>query len=232
MARRGGLVTCTLAVALLSSALGAQSTSDSLRIYYVGRPVGWERYAITKSDGGERLAADWSYVDRGRRIHTAATLDVSTDYTPVSLKVDRFNDTTRTPALDVSFSGRRATIVRNGATSGVDLPPVAFAISQYTPVSQHLALLRYWKAHGSPATLAVVPGDPTNPVKIRSQGIDNIAVGGKRVPLDALFHRRRSVGDRIRMARPRRPAGDVYVGGAADSQPRPCEPSSFQTTTS
>lgn len=183
MTRRNVLFVCTLATSMCAAALRAQATSDSLRIYYVGRPVGWEHYDIKKTDSGEQLTADWSYVDRGRRIHTGATLNVAADYTPISLKVDRVNDTTRTPALDVSVNGRHATIVRNGTTNNIDLPPLAFAISQYTPVSQHLALLRYWKAHGSPGTLAVFPGDPTNPVKIRAQGTDNITVGGRRVAL-------------------------------------------------
>jgi hypothetical protein len=183
MARRGDFIRCTFLSAAFSCTLGAQSTGDSLRIYYVGRPVGWEHYEIAKTDGGLQLNADWSYVDRGRRIHTQAVMKLATDYAPASLKVDRLTDSTRTPALDVTVSGRSATIVRGAATTTLDLPPVAFAISQYTPVSQHLALIRYWKAHGSPASLAVFPGDPVNPVKIRAQGTDNLTVGGRRVTL-------------------------------------------------
>ena len=175
--------TCAFVFAASASAMGAQSTSDSLRIYYVGRPVGWEHYDIAKTDGGLQLNADWSYVDRGRRIHTHAVMKLATDYAPASLKVDRLTDSTRTPALDITVSGRSATIVRGAATTKLELPPVAFAISQYTPVSQHLALIRYWKAHGSPASLAVFPGDPVNPVKIRSQGTDNITLGSRRVAL-------------------------------------------------
>lgn len=183
MARRGGLFTCTFLLVLFPYAMHAQATTDSLRIYYVGRPVGWERYDLSNSSGGSQLNADWSYIDRGRRIHTQVAMKFTADYSPLSLKVDRLTDTSRTPALDVSVSGRRATVVRNANTTTVDLPAVAFVISPYTPVSQHLALIRYWKAHGSPASLAVIPGDPMNPVKIRSQGTDHITVGGRRVAL-------------------------------------------------
>jgi imidazolonepropionase-like amidohydrolase len=183
MGRRRDLVTSTFAFSLLSSALCAQTTSDSLRIYYVGRPVGWETYTLTHTAKDAQLSADWSYVDRGRRIHTTAAAQYAADYSPRTLKVDRFNDTTRTPALDVTVDGKHATVVRNGATATVELPSVAFPISQYTPVSQHLALLRYWKAHGSPASLSVFPGDPLNPVKIRQQGVDELMAGGRRVAL-------------------------------------------------
>lgn len=183
MARRGGLFTCTFLLVLFPYAMHAQATTDSLRIYYVGRPVGWEHYDLSNSSGGSQLNADWSYIDRGRRIQTQVAMKFTADYSPLSLKVDRLTDTSRTPALDVSVSGRRATVVRNANTTTVDLPAVAFVISPYTPVSQHLALIRYWKAHGSPASLAVIPGDPMNPVKIRSQGTDHITVGGRRVAL-------------------------------------------------
>lgn len=183
MPRRSASLVFGFLLSSLSFALSAQSVSDSLRIYYVGRPVGWEHYAISPTAGGLQLNADWSYVDRGRRIHTEAEMKMAADYAPVSLHVNRLTDTSRTPALEVSVSGRKATIVRNAVTTSVELPNVAFAISQYTPVSQHLALLRYWKSHGSPSTLAVFPGDPLNPVKIRSQGTDNITANGRRLTL-------------------------------------------------
>jgi imidazolonepropionase-like amidohydrolase len=183
MTRRRDLITPVLMMSLVASTLGAQTTSDSLRIYYVGRPVGWEHYTLARTAKDAQLTADWSYVDRGRRIHTTAAAQLGPDYSPRTLNVERVSDTTRTPALDVTVDGKRATVVRNGSSSTVELPAVAFAISQYTPVSQHLALLRYWKAHGSPATLAVFPGDPLNPVRIRRQGVDEVAVDGKRVQL-------------------------------------------------
>lgn len=183
MARRRDMITFTFMLALASSALGAQTTTDSLRIYYVGRPVGWEVYTLAHTAKDAQLTADWSYVDRGRRIHTTAAAELASDYSPRTLRVDRISDTTRTPALEVTVDGKRATVVHNGVTTTLDLPPVAFPISQYTPVSQHLALLRYWKAHGSPASLAVLPGDPLNPVRIRQQGTDEVTVGGRHVAL-------------------------------------------------
>jgi imidazolonepropionase-like amidohydrolase len=155
--------------------------SDSLRIYYVGRPVGWERYSLTTQPTEVTLDADFDYIDRGRRIHTIATSTMAADYTPRHLQVTRVNDTTRTVSarVDVDASGNRATVTRNGATATVDLPKQVFALAQYTPVSQHLALVRYWRAHGSPRALAVIPGAPTNAVVIRKAGIDTIALSGR-----------------------------------------------------
>jgi imidazolonepropionase-like amidohydrolase len=181
--RRAGLRICTFVFACIPGTIRAQAATDSLRIYYVGRPVGWEHYGITTSATGVRLDADWDYVDRGRRIHTQAAMTLTTDYAPVALTVDRVTDSSRTPILDVSVDGRHWTVMRGAGTSTVDLPLAAFAISQYAPVSQHLALLRYWRAHGSPASVATFPGDPVNPVRIRAQGTDRLTIGGRRVTL-------------------------------------------------
>jgi imidazolonepropionase-like amidohydrolase len=160
--------------------------SDSLRIYYVGRPVGWERYSLSSQPTEVTLDADFDYIDRGRRVHTIATSTMAADYTPRHLEVARVSDSTRTVSarIDVDVSARRATVTRNGATTTVELPNGTFALAQYTPVSQHLALVRYWRAHGSPGVIAMIPGAPTNAVVVRKAGIDTIASSGRgRVPL-------------------------------------------------
>lgn len=181
----------TLLLFVASSALsslaaqspGSRVASDSLRLYYVGRPVGWEHYDLRPATGGVELTADLDYVDRGRRNHLASTTLLSADFTPRHLEVARVSDTGRVVTTRVDVNGRRAAVLSNGETTNVDLPPVAFAISPYTPIAQHLTLLRYWQAHGSPATLAVVPGQPTNSVSIHKAGIDTVGSGASRVVL-------------------------------------------------
>ena len=58
----------------------AVSIVDSLRIFYIGRPAGWERYELKPSAGGMTLTSDYDYVDRGRRNHTQLTINVANDY--------------------------------------------------------------------------------------------------------------------------------------------------------
>ncbi|MEP6618745.1 MAG: amidohydrolase family protein [bacterium] len=180
----------SVSVALLSPARGHAQTAhappaltDSLRLYYVGRPVGWERYSLTRDSAGWTHAADFDYVDRGRRIHLASSSVMAADYASRRLEVTRFNDTTRTLATRVVVDGQHASVLRNGVTADVDLPPDAFALSQYQPMSQHLALLRYWQGRGRPASVAVVPGGPTNRVAITRRGVDSVTANGVRVVL-------------------------------------------------
>ena len=158
--------------------------SDTLRLYYLGYPIGRERYELGRGEGGLELTSDFDYVDRGRRTHITGTMRLTEDYAPAHLEVVRLTDTARTVETRVDVDGRRATVVRRGATSSVALPARAFAISPYAPVSQHLALVRYWMAHGRPAALAVVPGGPTNQVRIARSGRDTVTLAGRRVVLD------------------------------------------------
>lgn len=156
---------------------------DSLRLYYVGRPVGWERYDFTSDATGLQLSADFDYVDRGRRNRIQSTMLLDASYAPRKLDVARVADTTRTLVTRVDVSGRTATVARNGKTADVALPAVSFAISPYQPLSQHLALVRYWLAHGSPATLSIVPGGPVNRVAIKPAGVDTLGTGARRILL-------------------------------------------------
>lgn len=165
-----------------ATAASAQA-NDSLRLYYVGRPVGWETYGLDSTSTGRTLTADLDYIDRGRRNHVQSTTMMSATYAPLHLEASRVSDTVRTLVTRVDVSGSHATVTRNGATSQVDLPARAFAIAPYTPVSQHLALLRYWMSHGAPASIAVVPGGPTNAVAIKRQGVDTVTVGGRHLAL-------------------------------------------------
>ena len=160
----------------------AAAIVDSLRIFYIGRPAGWEHYELKPSNGGMTLTSDYDYVDRGRRNHTQLTLTAGNDYALRTFETVRITDSSRTVATSVEFDGAHAKFVRNGTTTTVSIPAVAYAVSSYAPTAQHLALIRYWESHGAPTTIAVVPGDP-NPVTIRKRGVDTVGAGPGRVLL-------------------------------------------------
>jgi imidazolonepropionase-like amidohydrolase len=184
MIKKAISIACSALLASTTMLSAQNPTSDSLRLYYVGRPVGWERYDFTLGKDGKQFTADFDYIDRGRRIHLASTMVLAPDYSPRHLEVARIADTTHTIVTRVDVNGQTASVVRNGQTADVALPSVAFALSPFQPMSQHLALLRYWRAHGSPPSMAVVPGAPTNNVAIKKLGVDSIRLAdGKTVAL-------------------------------------------------
>ena len=189
--RRFPLV-ATLALAATSAAphsvrhaparLPATPIADSLRILYIGRPAGWEHYELSPSDGGMKLTSDYDWVDRGKRSHTQLTITTGKDYALKTFETARIGDTSRTVTASVEIDGTHAKVTRNGKAVDVPVPDVAYAVSSYYPTAQHLALIRYWQSHGSPKTIAVVPGDP-NPLTIRKRAVDTVGSGASRVVL-------------------------------------------------
>jgi hypothetical protein len=155
---------------------------DSLRIFYIGRPAGWEHYELKPTATGLTLTSDYDYVDRGRRNHTQLTLTTGNDYSVKKYETARLTDTSRTVVTTIEFTGTHAAVTRNAKSTDVAIPAVAYAVSSYSPTAQHLALIRYWASHGSPTTIAIVPGDP-NPVTIKKRGIDTVGAGANRVLL-------------------------------------------------
>jgi imidazolonepropionase-like amidohydrolase len=147
---------------------------DTLRLYYVGRAVGYEIYDLTPEGSGFRLSADFSYVDRGRRTHLTGLMRVSADYAHELLEISRFADTAAALETRVETTEGAAMVFARGVTTRVPLPVPGFAIAAHAPVSQHLLLMRYWLAHGRPRSLEVVPGGPTNTVSIHWRGRDTI----------------------------------------------------------
>lgn len=177
------LAALLLIPALATAQRGSDTTAANgrLRLYYVGYPVGWEQYELTRSgDGGYRYGADLDYTDRGRRTHLVAAGTTTADFSPRHLEVTRVADTSRTLETRVEVTGTQAEVLSRRRTQNVVLPSITAAIGGSTPVSQHLLLLRYWAHHGRPRTLAAVPGGPTNTLTITVRGSDTVNVAGRR----------------------------------------------------
>lgn len=158
--------------------------SDTLRLYYVGYPVGYERYQLTRGILGYRLTADHDYVDRGRRTRVTSSMRLSRDYAAEFLEVTRHTDTSSRVETRIDVRDREARVIARGETTHVALPPLSFAIAGHTPVAQHLALLRYWLTNRGATTITVVPGGPSNKVVIEARGRDTLSLEGRSVVLD------------------------------------------------
>ena len=155
-------------------------TTDSLRIYYVGRPVGWERYDVARRGDTTFFDADFSYIDRGRRVHAASTMALASDYTPHALSVYRYADTTRTVVAQVEFDEHVAAVTRAGRGRRSRSRP---SRSRSPRIRHSRSISRSFAigiCTGSRDTIDVVPGTPTNRVAVRVSGKDTVAVDRKR----------------------------------------------------
>ncbi|MGB6675766.1 MAG: amidohydrolase family protein, partial [Terriglobales bacterium] len=53
--------------------------------------------------------------------------------------------------------------------------------SGYAPVAVQMALIRYWRAHGSPAQLKMLP---TGEVRIQDRGAETVEIGGRSITME------------------------------------------------
>src|SRR6266849_5453502 len=58
----------------------------TLRLHYVQKPIGYERYEITRDGDALKLSSDVDFTDRGGRVQLAATLRTKADFTPLAFK--------------------------------------------------------------------------------------------------------------------------------------------------
>jgi len=158
----------------------------TLRLHYVQKPIGTERYEIIKTpgDGGLQLTADFDFTDRGGRVQLAATLRTAADLTPVhfSAKGKSYRFVNVDSAIDIA--GHDATVRADGAETHVTLPAPFYTVDGYAPFSAQMMMLRYWKQHGRPRALTTVPGLPSNDVIIEARGRDEATIAGRAIALD------------------------------------------------
>ena len=157
----------------------------TLRLYYVQKPIGYERYEIASEDGALKLTADFDFTDRGGRVQLAATLRTKSDYTPVAFQAKGKSYRFVNVDSDVRVEGSDAIVRADGAAeSRVTLPAQFFTVDGYAPFSAQMLLLRYWKQHGQPRLLRTVPGQPTNDVIVEARGREAIRIADKVTTLE------------------------------------------------
>ena len=182
-----GLVCFSLLLFICSSfVLFAQTTSPAnetgkFTLHKFEQPIGEETYTIAHDGGSLTLKTDFAFTDRGTKVPLSATLKAADDYTPQSFIIK--GNTSRMSDIDsdVELNGSNATIRQGKDTRSVAAPQSFFTISGYAPVAIQMALIRYWRAHGSPAQLAMLP---TGEVRIQDRGAETIEIGGRSIAME------------------------------------------------
>ncbi len=175
--------------ASLPDSAQAQPNSDpiergTLRLHYVQKPIGYERYELAPDGAGFALTSDFDFTDRGGRVQLAAAMRTAADFTPISFKAKGKSYRFVNVDSEISIAGSDATVRADGSESRVTVPAQFFTVDGYAPFAAQMLLLRYWKQHGRPRTLATVPGLPVNDVFIEARGREAIRVGTRLVSLE------------------------------------------------
>jgi imidazolonepropionase-like amidohydrolase len=156
----------------------------TLRLHYVQKPIGEERWRLSRDGDGYRLTSDFEFTDRGGRVPLTATLRTAADFTPVAFQSRGKSYRFVNVDSEVRIDGDTA-VVRDGrAESRVPVQAPFFTVDGYAPFAAQMLLLRYWKQHGQPRVIATVPGTPAHDVIIEPRGREAVRTGGKVVTLD------------------------------------------------
>ena len=179
----------------------------TLRLHYVQKPIGYERYEVTRDGDALALTSDFDFTDRGGRVQLAATLRTTADFTPLSFTAKGKSYRFVNVDSDVRIDGSDAMVRADGAESRVTLTATFYTVDGYAPFAAQMLLLRYWKQHGQPRVLRTVPGLPANDVFIEARGREAIRVGSTVVRSSRYVDRRRRLGTGNAVARRARLAG-------------------------
>src|SRR6478672_13134367 len=80
----------------------------TLRLHYVQKPIGIERYEIVRDGDALQLSSDFDFTDRGGRVQLAATLRTKPDYTPIHFTAKGKSYRFVNVDSDVAIDGREA----------------------------------------------------------------------------------------------------------------------------
>jgi imidazolonepropionase-like amidohydrolase len=162
----------------------AEIERGTLRLHYVQKPIGYERYEIARDGDVVQLTSDFDFTDRGGRVQLAATLRTAPDLTPIQFSAKGKSYRFVNVDAEVSIDGREATVRSGAASSRVPVPERFFTVDGYAPFSAQMLMLRYWMQHGRPASLGTVPGSPTHDVRIEHRGRETVRAGSTTLALD------------------------------------------------
>ena len=159
-------------------ALLARAEDGKFRLHKFEQPIGEETYSIKEDPGGVSLTTNFLFTDRGTKVPLKASFQGQPDYSPQTFQIQ--GKTSRLSEIDAEVRiAADKTTTRVGKNQRETATPAQFfTIAGYSPVSMQLALLRYWKKHGSPARLTTLP---TGTVEIKDRGEDTFTMGGQAV---------------------------------------------------
>jgi len=160
---------------------GPANETGKFRLHKFEQPIGEETYTITRDGGTLTLKSDFLFTDRGTKVPLNATLVAAQDYRPQSFVIK--GSTSRISEIDseVQVTSSGVSVRQEKQSRVIATPGTFFTVAGYAPVAMQMAMMRYWRAHGSPAGLATLP---SGEVKIQDRGPETIDVGGRKVQVE------------------------------------------------
>ena len=157
--------------------------SGKIRFYETHEIRGEENYLITQSPNGDltlEVKTDLPFAGDEKKPLVNATLRTGKDLTPQSFAIKGSTMLEIEEDTSITVENKTATIKDRGQNTSVTVPANFFTMSGYVPVSVEMMLIRYWLAHGRPASIPLLPAGEAF---IERRGTDSATISGKAVEL-------------------------------------------------
>ena len=122
-----------------------------------------------------------NYIDRGDPVTLKATLQFDAAMEPVFFRID--GGTSRFSSVNdsVVIRNKQAIIKIDSVVQEKKLEGVNFPIAGYSPATAQMLLIQYWKKHGRPQSIHLLP---SGTVSINKDGEDTIAFNNNKIILE------------------------------------------------
>lgn len=182
------IVRAAAAGAMLSTFFVPASPAETVSAHFriltaTGRDAGFEKYELRKEASLWHFDAQTEFSDRGTAMPLEVRLVTAPDATPISFrasgKPERFTSTKQSIEMDGSTAQMRDEAT--GTSSSETLGKLYFPRIAFRPASLNMLLIRYWREHGRPSRITVLPAGS---VSISQAGRDSVRSTGGVLVLD------------------------------------------------
>jgi imidazolonepropionase-like amidohydrolase len=157
--------------------------ATTILVSLIDRPVGRETVSSRPDGNGTIYTADLDLIERNGRLQISSSMRLGADLTPTDFNVKGKSYRFVNVDTAVKVAGGIATVTNLGETKTFEAPRRFFTAQSYAPLSARALLINYWERHGRPATLAVLPGEPTRDVRIERRGLDIVPTAAGKLTL-------------------------------------------------
>ncbi|HKN83978.1 MAG TPA: amidohydrolase family protein [Pyrinomonadaceae bacterium] len=161
----------------------AEIESGKIRFYETKQIRGEETYQINQSAGGElvlQVKTDMPFAEQEKKPLVNVTLRTTKDFTPKSFAIKGPTLLEIDEDTSINVQENTASVQDRGQNNSIRVPGNFFTMSGYVPVTVEMMLIRYWLAHGQPASLALLPAGEAF---VEFRGKDTLTISGQAVEL-------------------------------------------------
>lgn len=161
----------------------AQPAADSGSFYLhkFAQNIGKETFVLRKQGNQFIYDISFKFTDRGQPVPLQAKLVTDTRFEPVSLFIKGNTSRFSTIHDSIFIKDKKARVWADSVVHTEALKPLSFPVAGYSPGTVQMVLLNYWKTHGRPQRINMLP---RGEVTIKQDGTESIDNNGKPLLLD------------------------------------------------